>query len=417
MELRSEPFDLEELLCDSLRLAAAGGDGSVPIGFLYPLAARRRFTGDPGRIRQIVMNLLGNAIKFTERGHVVVRVAVEEEQGRPLVTITVEDTGPGIAEDRHEVIFEAFAQVDDPRRPAKEGTGLGLTISRGLAERMGGTLTLHSGPGEGTTLTLALPLAPCGPPPTPPALPTRVAIPATRSLYGDLLEALLASSGVEVVRAVSAAEALVVLPLSLDAAEQEAVARLLRPGARLVALGPRGAASPVAASRAAAVIAMPATGAELSAALTAGPMQAPTALRGHASQSDRPRILLADDNATNRLLLDRMLRDQPFEIEIVTNGAEVAAAYRARRPDAVVLDISMPVIDGFEAAEAIREFERNQEGVPAPLLALTAHSGEEMAERLRAAGFRTHLTKPLRKDALLAALAEALAIRQAASRT
>ena len=410
VELRHEPFDLEALLCDCLRLASAAGRREVATGLLYPIGAQNLFRGDAGRVRQVAMNLIGNALKFTERGHVLVRVEVEEGLAPPFVTIAVEDTGPGVPEDRHEAVFEAFGQVDDPRRPAKEGTGLGLTISRGLADRMGGTLRLSSRPGGGTTLTLALPLEASGPDPDLPDLPDRVAVPAGSGLVGDVIAGLLSPLGVGVARTVTARERLVLLPLGLDAAMQEALLGALAPEARLVALGDRGDAAPAAIARADAIVAMPATRAALVAAMTPAPAGA---IPKPAPAPDLPRILVADDNATNRLLLDRMLRDAPFEIAIVPDGADAVEAYRTRRPDAVVLDISMPGMDGFDAAAAIRAIEAERGGAPAPLLALTAHHGEEMAERLRDAGFRAHLTKPVRKEALLAALDAALSGAQA----
>ena len=395
VEIRQAPLDLEALLCDCLRLAAATGRPGVATGLAYPLGARTRFLGDEGRIRQVVMNLLGNALKFTETGHVVVRAAIAADG----VTLTVEDTGPGIPEAMQAIVFEAFGQVDDPDRPAREGTGLGLTISRGLAERMGGSLTLDSVPGQGATFALALPLTPDGPPPPLPPLPRAVAIPPGGGPRGDLPVERLRPMGVAVTREVTPAAPLVLLPLSLSLEAQREVLENLGPAARLVALGRRVEALPEVAARADALLAVPVAGADLLAALVP-PVDAGTAAP--------PRLLLADDNATNRLLLDRMLRDLPFVCEIVADGAEAVAAYRRQRPDAVVLDISMPVVDGFDAAAAIAALEAERGGTPAPLVALTAHAGDDMAARLREAGFAAHLTKPLKKEVLLDALAAVL---------
>ena len=412
--LRDAPFDLEALLCDCLRLVEATARPGVAIDLCYPIGVRTRFVGDAGRIRQIVTNLLGNALKFTEAGHVVLRAGVEEGPA-PRVTIAVTDTGPGIPEDRQEAVFEAFGQVADPDAATTEGTGLGLTISRGLAERMGGTLTLSSRPGQGTTLTLVLPLPGDGGVADAGPVPGRVAIPAGAGPRGDLAADRLVPLGVAVTREVTADVALAILPLSLSRAAQADVLDALAPDARVVALGRREEAAPGVEARATAMLAVPVRGSDLLAALTSG--GAPAAAPPAAPDADPglPRILLADDNATNRLLLDRMLRDQALELEIVADGAQAVDAYRARRPDAVVLDISMPVVDGFDAARAIQAFERERGGAPAPLLALTAHAGEEMAERLRDAGFIAHLTKPLRKDLLLDALSAAMAAAQGSS--
>ncbi len=415
VELRAEPFDLEALLGDCVRLAYAGRAPGVGTGLCYPIGARTAFVGDAGRIRQVVMNLLGNGFKFTEAGHVGIRVGIEDGE-RSGVTIVVEDTGPGIPADRHETVFEAFGQVEDPARPAREGTGLGLTISRGLVERMGGALTLASEAGQGSALTLILPLPTHGETEVVPAPPARVAIPPGGGLRGDYLVDRLTAAGVEVIRDVAADTAVVVLPLTLDGETQDAIVAALPPTVRLVAHGRRDEAGATVLERASAILPAPATGADLLAAL-AGDDEGPDAADpASADEPARPRVLFADDNATNRLLLDRMLRDQPFDVELVADGAQAVDAYRDRRPDAVVLDISMPVMDGFDAAGAIAALERERGGSPAPLLALTAHAGEEMASRLRDAGFVAHLTKPLKKDLLLEALGDAMAVDQA-SRT
>lgn len=305
-----------------------------------------------------------------------------------------------------------FGQVEDPSRPAREGTGLGLTIARGLAERMGGTLDLASRPGEGTVLTLALPLAPDGDLPDLPHLPAEVAIPSGGGSCADLAADRLARLGVRVARRVTPGDPVVLLPLSLSAGAQAATLAALGPMARFVALGRREAAVEGVFERADAILAVPVAGADLLAALTGG-VGPGAAAPGPASGS--PRILLADDNATNRLLLDRMLCGQGMRIQIVPDGAQAVEAYATCRPDVVVLDISMPGMDGFDTAAAIRDLEFARGGDPAPLLGLTAHSGEDMSARLREAGFEAHLTKPVRKDDLLAALATAIVAQ--ASRT
>ncbi len=394
VELREASFDLEGMLCDCSRLAAAIAQPGVVTGLFYPIGARTRFLGDEGRIRQIVTNLLGNALKFTDAGHVVLRAEV----GAACVTITVEDTGTGIPVALQVTVFEAFGQVDDPAHPAREGTGLGLTISRGLAERMGGTLTLESTLGQGSIFALTLPLASDGVPAPLPPLPRAVAVPPGGGLRSDLVAERLRRLGLVPDCDITPDTALVLLPLSVPADVQIDLLARIGPATRLVVLGRKAEAAPGVAARADAVLAVPVAGACLLAALT-GDADAGTA-----------RILLADDNATNRLLLDRMLADRPFDCEMVCDGAQAVEAYRRQRPDAVVLDISMPLVDGFGAAAAIRAMEAERGGTPAPLIALTANVGGDMAERLRTAGFAAHLTKPVKRDVLLGALASALQV-------
>ncbi|WP_299816677.1 response regulator [uncultured Jannaschia sp.] len=387
--LRDAPFDLEALLCDSVRLAIAEARPGVTVALGYPLGARTRFRGDGARVRQIVSHLLGNAVRVTERGHVILQASVAG--GDPArVVLEVEDTGPGIASEDQSAVFEAFAQTPDPDRPAREGTGLGLTIARGLAERMGGTLTVRSAPGAGATFVLALPLVLDGPAPDAPALPGAVAIPD--GVSGDVLAARLDACGATVTRRVTPASERVILLLDPDGDRQRAALAALAPGARLVVTGRRADALPETLSRADILLPAPVRGAELIAALAWNRTDAvpPPALR----------ILVVDDNATNRLIADRMLAGEGYAVELASGGIEALAAFEARTPDAVILDISMPDMDGFEVAVAMR-----RSSASVPIVALTAHVGAEIAERLARAGFDAYLTKPLRKAELLAELA------------
>ncbi len=404
VQLRSAPFDLESLLIDCVRLATGAGRPGIHVGLGYPIGAPTRFMGDEGRIRQVVMNLLGNAMKFTDAGHVVTRASFEGI-GSPEITLrlAVEDTGPGIPADRADQIFEAFAQVDDAERPDREGTGLGLTISRGLAERMGGGLTLLAPSGEGSTFVLTLPLTLDGAQDPSPALPADLTIPTGSGPRGELVADRLAEAGCRVRREVTSDASIVLIPLTLSPEEQGAQLAAIGPEALVVLLGRTAEAIPDLVARAGAILPMPVPGRDLAAALNGAP-PTPTA-----PGPSHPRLLVADDNATNRLLLERMLRDEPFQVRVVCDGAEAVEAFAADPPDALILDISMPRVDGFEAARQIRAVEAERGLDPVPCLALTAHTGNDMAARLEAAGFAAFLTKPLRKEALLAALASALA--------
>ncbi|CTQ33467.1 ATP-binding protein [Jannaschia rubra] len=398
LDLRIAPLDLEALLTDCLRLAMASAAPDVQMAMDYPLGARTMFAGDAGRLRQIVMNLLGNALKFTDSGSVTVTVDVGE--GEPAqVAIAVRDTGPGIPAESHETIFGVFEQMAEADRPAREGTGLGLTISRGLAQRMGGTLTIDSREGDGATFILSVPLPHAGTSDPDPFLPSRVALPEGGGAQAEMAAAALSAAGVDVARTVSTEEAVVILPLSLTPQAQSDVMERTGASTRLVLLGPIADAVPQVAERADAVVAVPFAGRELLAALAADdPLPA---IR-------RPRLLLADDNGTNRLLLDRMLRDGAYDLDLVADGLQAVEAYGRHRPDAVVLDISMPGLDGFGAARAMRALDAEQGRNPVPMLALTAHAGEDMGARLRDTGFVAHLTKPVDKGDLLTALTAAL---------
>ena len=399
--LADAPFDLEALLRDAVCMAMANAGPDVTLWSTYPLGACSRFRGDVDRLRQVVSHLLGNAVRFTERGHVILRVVVTEDDPARVV-VQVEDTGPGIASQDQDGIFEAFAQTPDPDRPAREGTGLGLTIARGLVELMGGTLTLRSEPETGSTFTLALPLACDEPVAEMPVLPESVAIP--EGPFGDLLAAQFADCGVGVERRMTPETMRAILPLGADISAQRAWLDALPPQARLALVGRRADALPEALSRADIHLPVPVRMAELAAALL---IEEPPALPAQDSPGPSAgasaRILVADDNATNRLITERMLQREGYDLDVVCDGKEAISAFGARTPDVVILDISMPGVDGFEAAAAIRAT-----GSLVPILALTAHVGDEIADRLAEAGFDAYLTKPLRKAELLAELARHL---------
>ncbi|MGB3556361.1 MAG: ATP-binding protein, partial [Jannaschia sp.] len=215
VELRMQAFDLEAMLGDCLRLADAGRDADGPaVALHYPLDAPVRFVGDAGRLRQIVMNLVGNALKFTEIGHVVVRADITRASDGAEIALTVVDTGPGVPADQRDLVFEPFGQLEDGRRQ-KEGTGLGLTISRGLAERMGGSLDLLDENGrDGACFRLAVTLPVEGDWPAT-VRPQPVAIPAGVGLEADILADRLTEAGGSVARLVSADAAAIVAPAAL----------------------------------------------------------------------------------------------------------------------------------------------------------------------------------------------------------
>ncbi|WP_371157926.1 ATP-binding protein [Jannaschia sp. 2305UL9-9] len=403
---RHEAFDLEALLCDCLRLAAAGklAEG-VEVALDYPLDAPVMVVGDPGRVRQIVMNLVGNALKFTEAGHVVVRARFAHLGADAAVTIDVEDTGPGIPSDMRTAIFEAFSQVDDGRAQ-KEGTGLGLTISKGLAERMGGDIAVVDTDEVGACFRLTMRLGLDQEWPGPAAIGGIVAIPPDSGIQGDVMAARLQAAGISVTRSLRGA--LVLLPSGTRPLPE------LPAGVPYVVLGARSDVPEAIFAGARACLTLPVTGSDLRAALQPAPgdtLQAPAAPLPTDAAKGAPRILIADDNATNRFLLERMLAQEAYVLDVAKDGAEAVAAYRRTRPDLVLMDISMPVLDGFEAAAAIAALEAERRGTPAPIIALTAHTGEEIGARLTEAGFAAHQTKPVRKDDLLTAMALALAPR------
>ncbi|MEX0303159.1 MAG: ATP-binding protein, partial [Leisingera sp.] len=267
-------------------------DGSVPDAL----------KGDDRRIRQILMNLAGNAIKFTEQGQVDVTLEAEPGEDGYQLIFSVADTGIGIPEEKLGRVFDRFSQADAAISRRFGGTGLGLAISRRLAEAMGGSITVNSEPGVGSCFTVRL----------------RLDLPGTKA----------------------------------------------EPGAKAVV-----APSP--------------------------PPGAPLALDGL-------RVLVAEDNAVNRVLLEKFLQSTPVELAFAKDGREAVAQFEAFSPDIILMDMSMPEMDGLEATRVIRSLARTQPAI----VALTANAFESDREACLAAGMDEFMSKPVNRGKLLELLGD-----------
>ena len=266
--------------------------------------------GDPTRLQQILINLIGNAIKFTEDGSVEVNAEMEETDRGPeradacVVHFSVRDTGIGIPPDKLGSVFERFTQADSSVTRRYGGTGLGLTISRQLTELMGGRIWVESTPGQGSTFHFT------------------------------------ATFGIQ------------------------------QAGEKAPSLAPK--------------------------------VHDPT-LTG----TEKPlRILLADDSEDNRLLINAYLKSGAYEVDPAVNGEEAVKKYQGGQYDLVLMDIQMPVMDGYAATMAIRQWEQQQAMRRTPIIALTAYALKEDAGKSLEAGCDAHLTKPIRKAALIEAIAK-----------
>ena len=416
--------------------------------------------GDPARVRQILTNLVGNAVKFTAKGEIAVEVTATEEDGQePALCFAVHDTGIGIAPDRLSAIFDEFTQEDQSTTRRFGGTGLGLAISRRLATLMDGSLSAESVPGVGTTFRLTIPLRA-----VESALHEKLPADGFRVLLVDdsawsraAVAALLRSFGHVVSEAASASEALAILA-SGGGAEFDAyfVDRRLpdrdglklageiqqRPGSAgrapvLLLCGPgetpRGVdatlpgvagiiAKPVRRSRLLAELrrlSIPAAASDLSApdsiaAAKQGPLAPDSiarsgggvpAITGPAPPPPGFRVLVVDDNAVNRKVVRRMIEKAGGHVE-EADGGEVAVRLCREHPFALVLmDVQMPGMDGYEATAAIRA-EEALRGAHTPILALTANALPEDRARCLASGMDEHLSKPIRLPDLIRALAQ-----------
>jgi len=316
VELETVPMDLREVISRAMevidgRAKTKGLDLKQSITPGVPLY----LTGDPNRLRQVMINLLGNSIKFTERGHLEVRVEQDPGDSRPgCLRFAVADTGIGIPKEKLGLVFESFTQADNTTTRKYGGTGLGLTISRQLVELMGGRIWVESQVGHGSTFFFTVKLG----------------------------------------------------------VQDDQSARTLSDGARL-------------------------------------------STRGLERNADGLRILLADDSADNRFLILSYLKQSDCSIELAENGQEAADKFRAGRFDVVLMDVEMPVKDGYAATREIRRYEREAGLAATPVVALTAHAFADLADKSREAGFTAHLTKPIRKATLLEALASYAGGSQSAS--
>ena len=401
LELREAVFDLEQLAQDVCMIVTPSlRDKDVDLLIDYDQFLPTQFIGDAGRIRQIILNLVGNAIKFTECGTIMLRfVGVQAEpDGGWQVHITVEDSGIGIMDQLKEHIFGEFNQIEDGANRRYEGTGLGLAITKKLVEVMGGEIWVDSIPGQGSCFGVRITLQHAAPADMPSTcLPERlrtalvwIKAPLDRSLMERQLELL----GVEARVVNTAAE----YDLALKAAPPDVVlvgisrqepARAMLDGSDLAGRVISIAEEPGQAAD----LPKPFTRTRLFGALSAAMED------GRACTLERPlRVLAAEDNDTNQLVLSKMLQGLDIDLQIVGDGLQVVEAFRDATPDLILMDISMPGMDGMEAAQAIRQIERD--GAHVQIVAMTAHALHGDEDHIREAGIDHYMTKPLRKRAL-----------------
>ena len=434
--LHPEPFDLKLAVQEIMRLLRPSAqEKGITLGVSYDPALPREFIGDPGRIRQIVTNLMGNAIKFTLQGEVRLDIVAEpEEQGRSGVQITVTDTGIGIAPDKISHVFGEFNQVEDDRNRQFEGTGLGLSITRRLVNLMGGNVWVESEEGVGSCFGVHLPLAPASregnPAPEHSVRPDRVLLVAPSGAPAGDLPELLGALGKEAVVCMDPADIPDALSAScrvaivdLRGAEQECdpatiCARLPERAPLLVICqDAERARHLVPEARGRVYLQDPVDGPALADALrrAAEAHRPPSAERAATDPKPdaRPRVLLAEDNRTNQFVFRKMVASEQLDLHFAANGVEAVEAFSAQRPDLIFMDISMPLMDGKEATRKIRSLETG--GARVPIVAITAHAMEGDREAVLEAGLDDYLTKPLRKAALLEMIARYCPARQAAS--
>jgi two-component system, sensor histidine kinase and response regulator len=442
LELEPVPFALRETLAETVKtLASLAHAKSLELAYEIRPSVPDDLVGDTGRIGQILVNLVGNAIKFTEQGEVAVRVDAETVTAENVtLRVAVQDTGIGIAPDKSRLIFDAFAQADASTTRRFGGTGLGLAICRRLVERMGGRIWLDSELDRGSTFHFTLVLERARVP-----IPKRVAAPS-HALQGlpvlaaddnatnrRLLEAMLTVWGatptivedgrmalaeLERARATGRAFQLVLLDARMPDLDGFAVAERIRrepalAGVTVMLLTSDVMSGDLARCRTLGVarhLVKPFTPSELLSAVLLALGQSidpttPFVPVGRDASARRLHVLVAEDNAVNQRVIVRLL-EKMGHIPIVTfNGQEAVEAYESRPFDLALMDVQMPVMDGLAATKAIRESEALHPGRRRlPIMALTAYAMRGDRERCLAAGMDDYLTKPVKPAELSAAL-------------
>ncbi|MBZ5660963.1 MAG: response regulator [Acidobacteriia bacterium] len=394
--------------------------------------------GDPMRFRQIVANLIGNAMKFTSEGEVVITGEVQEESEDSVVLhFGVKDTGIGIPLEKQQLIFEAFTQTDSSTTRRYGGTGLGLAISSRLVHRMGGRMWVESAPGQGSTLHFTLPFQFQKSSSRKYEPSVAEALHGLRALVVDdnasnrrILEEILltwqmkptlAESGPEALAILAQANAeddpfpLILLDVQMPEMDGFTVVEKIKQdawlpapdvilltsagyrgdGARCRELGIKGyLTKPVKRSDL-----LDAINAVLGSKSSAQANSSLVTVHSLRENRGRLRILLAEDNPTNQLLAMRLLEKRGHEVTVAGNGEEALEALEKRAFDLVLMDVQMPGLDGLQATQAIRKNERKT-GKHIPIIAMTAHAMVGDMERCLKAGMDDYITKPIRPQQL-----------------
>ncbi|MEM9618828.1 MAG: ATP-binding protein [Pseudomonadota bacterium] len=318
LSFETEPFELKGFI-DQIGMLFQTSAKQKQLDFLlsYDEDLPAEVIGDAGRIRQILINLVGNALKFTRQGHIKIKVGGGANNAIADLEFTVEDTGIGVPADKVEDIFNKFEQVETSTTRRFEGAGLGLAISRQLAHAMGGDLTMQSVQNEGCSFTFKV------------SLPIAQSTPHPKDIAASALTGGTADASVP-----------------LDRVSQNAAQ----------------------------------------------------------SAPDRIRVLVAEDNEVNRLVLKAMIDPQRYDVVFAVNGLEAVNAYKAASFDLVLMDISMPVMDGHVATKEIRKFEIEADAARKPIICVTAHAFEDQREKSLANDMDDYLSKPVSKTQIDAAL-------------
>ena len=437
LELEMIDFPLRDSLGDAMHtFGLRAAEKGVELTYLVPPDVPDNLIGDPGRLRQIIINLVGNALKFTERGEIVVVVTAEAiEDGQAHLHFVVSDTGIGIPLDKQKQIFEAFSQVDSSTTRRYGGTGLGLTISMQLVKLMGGQLWVESEPGKGSAFhfTVRFDIPKNAPVHTWLKLEGLAGMPVlvvddnktNRRILEDVLtnwgmRPCMADGGPEALAQLDEAVAggvpfrLALLDVMMPDMDGFAVAERIRENPRLadctmIMLSSAGQTENSVRCQQLGIaryLIKPVKQSDLRESILrvlgaqseAGQLTAPTSSKVPETRPLR-RILLAEDGLVNQQVARELLEARGHRVIVVNNGREAVEAVERDSFDLVLMDVQMPDMDGFEATAAIREREQFT-GKHLHIVAMTAHAMKGDRERCLKAGMDAYLSKPIQFKAL-----------------
>ena len=444
MLLEDAPFNLPETIEDvTILLSSRAAEKGIELVYRYDPALPVSYNGDKGRFRQIMTNLIGNAVKFTKQGQVVIDVNGAERDADSGLKISVTDTGIGISPENLPKIFHAFEQVDSSVSRKFEGTGLGLAITKRLTELMGGTISVSSEPDQGTCFTLELRLRPADNVSTNSQVSqfdlrgTRILVVDDLEVNRTILQERLSAWGMKpicvstgpaalaLLRDCAASGTMIDLAIldyqmpdmdgitlarhihALDSATDMPVILLSSSDAFLnqrqrQALGITTClCKPARASLLFNAIASLTYSTSPS---NADPQRAasnPTPARAQPASATPINIIVAEDNHTNRLLIKTMLKGFNTRPVMAENGRQALEAYTRYGTDLILMDLSMPEMNGYQATQAIRSHEEINNLPHCPIVALTANAMPEDRQRCLDAGMDDYLTKPISKEKLI----------------
>jgi len=432
LSLESIPFSLKDTVADTVgTMSVRAREQGITLEAEIDPELCQGFLGDPGRLRQILFNLIGNAVKFTHVGGVTVRVSATEADA-PLykVRFEVEDTGIGIPEERLEAIFEAFSQADSSTSRKYGGTGLGLAISAELVEMMGGRLAAVSAVGEGSTFSFDLMLSRVdvdaisrvGPGNGSGANVLVIADIETRGLQiattisRSGMAATVVSDVATAVKRIAAEDAgydvVVLAPSGRSIGSSEELQRSgimdKIPVIALAPVGQRGSAGLYRQLGFKGYLVEPLAPGSLAEALSwacAEGNASSEMITRHWLRERRQtlRVLLAEDSPINQKLAVRLLARRGHDVTVVDDGRKAVAAFEQGKFDIILMDVQMPQLDGFAATAEIRALEQGT-GRHVPIVALTAHAMAGDEARCLAAGMDAYVPKPFRPEELFVAV-------------